>query len=240
MIEVKFKVKNLDDQISIIKDFLSDINDMSLLIADYFSIDIYQDGKSKNLDIERKVTSLYNTRKPEFEDKVQYFQKLWETKSKFINDELKMVFGKEFNFECDAYINLNPIWPRYLDTNSFDVHVDADDSFLLASATHEICHFIWFSVWKQNFPHCTREQYDYPHLEWLISEIVIDPIFKNSHLKELSTTPAYDYFYTDTIQGEIVVNIANRLYVESANISEFQHKIYDFFRNNDEWKKLIR
>ena len=229
MIEVKFKEKTLRDQIAIIKDFLSDINDMSIVIADYFGVDIYQDIQSKDSDIEEKVTRLYNERKPEFEKSINHFQQLWDSKSKFINRELTKVFGKEFTFECDAYINLNPVWPRYLDTHSFDVNIDADDNFLLASATHEICHFIWFSIWKENFPNCSRECYDYPHLEWLISEIVVEPIFKFSNLKELSITPAYDYFYTDSVNGETVVDIANRIYSESENISDFQYKIYDYF-----------
>ena len=64
--------------------------------------------------------------------------------------------------------------------------------------------------------------------------------FKFSNLKSLSATPAYDYFYTDTINGEVVVDVANRLYCESSSISDFQNRIYNYFKMSDEWEKLIK
>ena len=238
MINVKFEVITLEDQIQVIENFLSFKNQTSEFIAEFFDFDI---DCIKSNDIKTKLTELYNKRIEDLNRSCLKFQKVWNKKFEMINTELTRIFGKEFNFECTAYVNLNPVWPRYLSAKCFHVNLDSTEDYLLSSSTHEIIHFIWFEIWKESFPNIPKEEYDYPNLSWLISEIVIEPIFRFSKLKNLSNfNPAYDYFYTDKIGNKTIAEIANNIYKRSNDVRDFQQKIYDFFKDNAETKKLIK
>ena len=165
---------------------------------------------------------------------VQKFQEFWNKKQNFINKELFKIFGREFNFNCIAYVNLNPVWPRYLKEKAFDVNYNASKDFLLSSCVHEIIHFIWFDIWKGNFKNYKEDDFEYPNLVWLCSEIAVEPIFRFSKLIELSKdNPAYDYFYTEKIGLKSVAEIANEIYKSSKDINEFQSKLYTFLESID-------
>ena len=205
MINVKFEVINIQQQIQIIKSFLSSKDQTSEYIANFFKLDI---NNVSNQEIETKLTKIYDKRIKDLNETSLRFQKIWDKNLQNINNELIKIFGKEFNFECSAYVNLNPVWPRYLNEKCFDVNLDATDEYLLSASVHEIIHFIWFEIWKDNFTQINRKDYDYPNLSWLISEIAIEPIFRFSKLKDLSNAnPAYDYFYTDKINNKTIVDI---------------------------------
>ena len=155
MIKVNFKIKELDDQIEIIYSFLSCKNEMSYAVANYFDLNL--DGllelasEKKQKVVSNAVSSKYNENLETMQKAVQKFQEFWNKKQNFINKELFKIFGREFNFNCIAYVNLNPVWPRYLKEKAFDVNYNASKDFLLSSCVHEIIHFIWFDIWKGNF-----------------------------------------------------------------------------------------
>ena len=241
MIKVKFEVISLKDQVAVIQDFLSDKNNTSDFIADFFNLNINLSTTERNQQINDIITEIYTARLNDLKQSCVRFQNIWERNAVFINNELNNIFGKEFEFDCVAYVNLNPVWPRYLNEKCFDVNLDANDDYLLLTSAHEIIHFAWFEVWKDNFPQIERQDYDYPNLSWLISEIAIEPIFKFSNLKQLSSAkPAYDYFYTDKINNKTIAEIANEIFKNSKDINNFQHTIYSFFKNNKETNKLIK
>jgi len=234
MINVKFEVMNLKEQIEIIQEFLSLTNQTSQYISSFLGIN---DAK----EIESVVTELYNKRIKDLQTAKKHFQNIWNANCKKINDELMKIFQKEFNIDCIAYVNLNPVWPRYLEERAFDVNVDATDEYLLSSSCHEIVHFIWFEIWNETFPNIAKNEYDYPNLSWLISEIAIEPIFRFSKLKEFSkSNPAYDYFYTEKINNKTVSSIANEIYLKSQGIKDFQQNIYKYFKENKKTCILIK
>ena len=116
----------------------------------------------------------------------------------------------------------------------FDLHYECTEEYMLINTVHELVHFAWFEIWKENFPDHKPQEYDWPHLDWLISEIVIEPIFRFSNLKKITTlNPAYEYFYEEKIDGKTLADIANDFYQSSTNIHDFQIKIYDFFKGID-------
>ena len=60
-------------------------------------------------------------------------------------------------------------------------------------------HFIWFYIWQQHFTDNT-EEYENPHIKWILSEMVIDTIIKYTEIGNLYPEPykhhlAYEYFY---------------------------------------------
>ena len=238
MIKVNFKIKELDDQIEIIYSFLSCKNEMSYTVANYFDLNL--DGllelasEKKQKVVSNAVSSKYNENLETMQKAVKKFQEFWNKKQNFINKELFKIFGREFNFNCIAYVNLNPVWPRYLKEKAFDVNYNASKDFLLSSCEHEIIHFIWFDIWKENFKNYKEDDFEYPNLVWLCSEIAVEPIFRFSKLIELSKdNPAYDYFYAEKIGLKSVAEIANEIYKSSKDINEFQSKLYTFFESID-------
>lgn len=235
MINVKFEVISLEEQIHIIEDFLSAKNPTSQYVAETLGFDITL-AKAKRKKI---ITNLYHEKQVEMQSATARFQQAWDNTRDFINNEFVKIFSKEFSFDCVVRVNLNPTFPRFLQEKMFDLHYQCTDEYVLLNTVHEIVHFAWFEIWKENFPAHNPEEYDWPHLDWLISEIATEPIFRFSNLKNLSTlNPAYDYFYTEKIDGKTIADIANNLYQTSENINDFQIKMYNFFKKND-YEKLI-
>lgn len=234
MIELKFKVIDLNSQIEIIQDFLSLKDDTAKFIAESFELNFedlfYSDGKLNRELVKSCVVKRYEKRLKDLNLKCEEFKKIWNKQSKFVNNEIIQIFGKEFYFQCVAYINLNPVWPRFLETKEFHVFLDSKEDELITFSVHEILHFVWFEIWKENFPLISDSEYESPNLSWLISEIAIEPMFRFSNLKNLSKAkPAYDWFYFRKIGEKTIIEIANEIFENSKNINDFQENMFEFF-----------
>ena len=245
MIKVQFKVKSLIDQIDIVKSFLSCKNEMSYIVAKAFNLNLDAlfelDEETKIKVITNSVSAVYNKYLTIMQKKCDVFQNAWNKKQNYINKEIFKIFGREYNFECVAYINVNPIWPRYIEDTSFDVNFNAAQGYLIMSCVHEILHFVWFKVWRDNFKDFNLEEFEYPNIVWLCSEIAIEPLFRFSKLAIfVKANPAYDYFYTEKIKGKTIAEIANELYLDSENIKDFQQKLFKFFSKKCNNKNLIK
>ena len=226
MINVKFEVIDLESQIDILKDFCFRGGNTAEYVAKCLGLE----ASSITKNFEKKIEKMYTKNLGAMKKKCLVFQKAWDNKKDFINQELAKVFGQTFDFNCVARVNINPIFPRHLDTKTFDIHFECDANFMLLNAVHEITHFAWFEVLAENFPEIPATQYETPHTPWLVSEIAVEPIFRFSKLHTLSPKqPAYDYFYTNKIGEQTVAEIANLLFKKSKNIVDFQKNMLNFF-----------
>ena len=235
MINLNVKVKDLESQVEIIQSFLREKSLFAEKIANYFGIDeCFELGESeRNQLIKEKVTKLYALRLKDMEEKSKQLQRVWDDKSEFINNEFIKIFGREFDYDCTCYVNLNPVYPRYIDSKSFDVNVDATDDQFLSGSAHEIAHFAWFDVWKENFPNMKKRDRERPSIAWLISEIVVDPIFKFSGLKTLSKIkPIYSYFYEEKMNDRMLIDIVREMY-QKYDLGEFQRQMMQLFASMD-------
>lgn len=236
MIDLKFEVIDLESQIKTLKSFIDIGDDYAKFIAENLGLE----ASSITENFEEKIEKLYNKNLDSIQKRCIVFQKSWDNKKDFINQELAKVFGQTFDFNCVARVNINPIFPRFLDTKTFDIHFECDEDCMLLNATHEISHFAWFEIFAQNFPSVPFRHYHMPYTPWLISEIAVEPIFRFSALHTLSSKlPTYDYFYTEKIGGQTVAEIANNLYKESKNIKDFQQKMMNFF-SQEKTETLIK
>lgn len=226
MINVKFEVIDLESQIDILKDFcFRDGN-----TAEYVAKCLGLEASSITKNFEKKIEKMYTKNLGAMKKKCLVFQKAWDGKKDFINKEFTKVFGRTFDFDCLARVNLNPIMPRFLKEKILDINFECDEDFSVMTTCHEIAHFAWFEVLAENFPEIPATQYETPHTPWLISEIAVEPIFRFSKLHTLSPKqPAYDYFYTDKIGEQTVTEIANSLFKKSKNIVDFQKNMLNFF-----------
>ena len=97
----------------------------------------------------------------------------------------------------DASIGLMPVFPRNLDNNSFSISIGISEDTLIETCAHETLHFIWFQKWKELFPECSKEKFNFPYLPWQYSEMVVDPILNSDDIKRILPikASAYDSFY---------------------------------------------
>ena len=230
MITVKYVEKSLEDQIKSIKAFLVGPNDMANYLVDYFNLSNYFDKTEVERDalLKQKIGDLYHSNQDLLAEKVATCQKQWAKNEGYINTQFEKIFGEKFDFDCVAQVNFNPICPRFIESKQFDVNALDNDAGILETSLHEIIHFAWFNVWNQQFPNTTHAEMNAPSRDWLISEIVVDPIFKQSGLKPyLVREPAYDYLYQEKIGDKNLMEVVNNLYAQSGSIKDFQKRMCD-------------
>lgn len=170
---------------------------------------------------------------------IKTFQETWNA---LIADKLNTVYSFAFDNDCSnilndmsAYVGLNPICPRDLEHHCFDVYHYFETQYAMSVALHEITHFVWFYFWQKHFQDDMSE-YDFPNLKWLLSEIVVETIIRNSYIETLSPQPqyiAYSYFYDMTINGELIFDTMKQLYVNHKDIYDFMEQSYEWIKKNE-------
>lgn len=145
-------------------------------------------------------------------------------------DVFEIDLSNEFN-DLICQTSFNPINPRYLDHNKFEHFYLESEKGALGTALHEITHFIWFHVWQKNF-NDDAANYETPHLKWILSEMVVEPIMKKSGLSSLnpyygSKSCVYPYFYTMKTDGKPILEELFIL-LETNNITSFMEKAYAY------------
>lgn len=249
--QVNFKVKTLEDQINIITSFLETDADLEGVfgsgIAISFNIDL-NSLKGKSVDDRRKliaetITPIYNVKLNEMNKKVSEYQDYWNKNANFVAEQFQKIFKIGFSGirHFNAEINLNSVCPRYLNDDAFDVNFRKSPKEVFETCIHELIHFYWFQVWKEVFEDAKDETFETPHLEWLLSEIAVDPIIYFSEFRTIcDEKPAYHYFYTSKFMGENVIELFRKLY-RSNSLENFMEKGIKLLKENQaEAKTLIK
>ena len=105
----------------------------------------------------------------------------------------------------------------------------------MATALHEITHFVWFYAWQSYFKD-NDEEYNFPHLKWLLSELVVETIIRNSDIAKLTPPPeyiAYKYFYSMDIDGKPIFDTLREMYINRKSFPDFMETAYDWIRKNE-------
>lgn len=110
----------------------------------------------------------------------------------------------------------------------------------LGLSIHEIIHFVWFHVWN-NYFHDSYDEYELPHLKWILSEMVVEPIMRDERLRAINPYfdgggCVYPYFYTLKIENRPILDILYEMY-QSMSMVEFMKKSYELCL---EYEALIR
>ncbi|MFQ6704385.1 MAG: hypothetical protein ACLRFP_04880 [Alphaproteobacteria bacterium] len=195
-----------------------------------------QDERFKYL--RRELLKIRNDKQADIEKSIQMFQDAWEPVAKNLND----AYSSAFDMDCSGILNdmvglvgLNPICPRDLSDNSFSVYYYFDPNYAVAVALHEITHFVWFNAWQKHF-HDDEEEYNFPHLKWLLSELVVETIIRNSEIAKLISPPqyiAYDYFYRMDIDGKPIFDTLHDMHTNRKSFTDFMETAYDWIRKNE-------
>ena len=170
---------------------------------------------------------------PHINEKIIKYNEIWKLYKSQIVDALEEAF--EINLDnvfnnMVVYISFNPISPRYLDNDSFDVFFLNSERGALGISLHEIIHFVWFYIWNNHF-NDNYEEYETPNLKWILSEMVVDSIMRDDRLKSINPYfndggCVYSYFYTLKIDDEPILDILYDMY-KKMPITDFMEKSYE-------------
>ncbi|MBO7244328.1 MAG: hypothetical protein J6V53_03490 [Alphaproteobacteria bacterium] len=187
-----------------------------------------------------QLMKIYSEEKKTFKQQQKIYIKQWTQYREMLTD----IFSEIFHIDCKNRFNeiqvdlsLNPICPRYIDEKRFSVFYKYGPKQFLNLAIHEIIHFIWFDVWQKHFKD-NKQEYEQPHLKWLLSEMVIDTLIKYTKLntlyaKEDIDKPAYAYFYDIHIQGKPILEKLKEIYQTTSSIQNFMEKAYLYLQENE-------
>ena len=188
--------------------------------------------------LRRELLKIRNDNQTDIEKSIHMFENAWEPIATKLND----AYSSAFDMNCSDILNdmvglvgLNPICPRDLSDNSFSVYYRFAPEYSVSVALHEITHFVWFYIWQQHF-HDDDEEYNFPHIKWLLSELVVETIIRNSDIRELTTPPqyiAYKYFYSMDIDGKPIFDTLGHMYKNRKSIQEFMESTYDWICKNE-------
>lgn len=179
-------------------------------------------------------SAFYEKNKSILEEKLLKYNSYWQKYQSQITMALQEVFSVDlsgvFN-DLVCYTSFSPICPRYLDRNSFDNFYLESEKGALGTALHEIIHFIWFYVWHQNFGDAYSE-YETPHLKWILSEMVVEPIMRDDRLGGINPYYAdkscvYSYFYTMKIDGKDILDTLYEM-LKSMPMRDFMESSYKY------------
>ena len=201
---------------------------------------LYPSWHKRKEYLRKELSKIYDDEQKTFHSQLKVYLHQWETNKKALTE----IFSNIFNIDCSclfnqmtAQISLNPICPRYLNTQTFSVFYKFGPKQFLNMVIHEVTHFIWFYVWQQSF-YDDKAEYDQPHLKWLLSEMVIDTLIKNTKLSTLYAQedldkPAYEYFYNIKIQNTALLDALKKIYLNSPNIQIFMKQAYQYLQINE-------
>lgn len=181
---------------------------------------------------------IYRENGPVFGQKREAYQRHWDASRAVVEDAFSEVFAVDlqgsFN-DMTGFISLNPVCPRYLETNAFDMFYLNSERGAMGLALHEMTHFIWFKLWNRLF-HDDPAEYETPHLKWVLSEIVVDAVLKEPRLCALNPYRdecVYEYFYRCEIEGRPLLAVMAELFRARTSIEEFMRESWAFVQRHE-------
>ena len=150
--------------------------------------------------IGRMLEQVYHENEAIIAQKISLYQEHWRQNKSQIEEALSDIFEMDCrtafrNIICD--VSINPISPRFLKEQRFQVFFFNSEKGALGMSLHEIIHFVWFAKWNQVFGDSYNE-YERPTLKWILSEMVVETLMKDPRLSSLNPYfPGciYSYFF---------------------------------------------
>ncbi len=141
-----------------------------------------------------------------------------------------------------ALVSINPICPRFLEDWSFLFSYQETAKEGLEIIMHESCHFLYFNKWKEAFPKSNPKTFEYPHLEWHLSEILAPVILGDSRIQKLlcKRPDFYKEHKRLKIDGTPVPERFKKLYGQHLkNQSSFSNFLKDAYREVKKIEKKL-
>lgn len=127
-----------------------------------------------------------------------------------------------------AMISINPISPRFLDDWSFSLFYHyKKTSHAMEVIMHESCHFLYFEKFKTIYPNISSEKFEYPYIEWHLSEIIAPIILNDNRIQSLLRQKAF--FYEEH----------QKLKIENKSVPEYFFDLYENSKKEQEDFKVF-
>ena len=190
--------------------------------GDLNEMDKTKSFEEKIIDI---VTKRYNLEYDNIEKTVNRYNKLWAPYNDKYFTMLSEYLGVEWpndKLTIEAEVGIIPVYPRFLDTFSFQLDIGIKDENLVRICAHETLHFLWFEKWKQMYLDTEIKGDEVPYLVWKYSEMVTDPILNNEPFKSVFNFKevGYDSFYEIFDGDELVMDKLRKIYSEDIPVEE--------------------
>ena len=165
------------------------------------------------------------------------FQKQWD----IINDKLMLALQevtetpwKNKHKKFIARVSVNPVCPRYLNENTFDIYFGLPNQLMKAIVIHELSHFIFFEKWKEVFPNTNEEEFESPHILWILSEIVPYAVLSDERIQKVfrHEPVVYDVLKTFKIKGKPLLETLKQIYECRRNFKDFIRKAWSYIQEN--------
>lgn len=159
--------------------------------------------------------------------------------------QIEEALSEAFNLDASSIFNnltanitLNPISPRFLKEQSFDVFYMNSEKGALGLSLHEVIHYFWFYVWNHHFDD-SYDEYETPSLKWILSEMVVETIMSDERLSSLNPYfpkenggCIYPYFQNMIVNGSPILDTIDDLY-HTYNITDFMEEAYAYCLNHE-------
>lgn len=137
-----------------------------------------------------------------------------------------------------AFISLNPICPRSIKDWTFTLYFNFKMGHAMEVIMHEITHFLYFKKWEELYPKMHKKKFDYPYIEWHLSEIMAPIILNDKRIQKLLKRKAgfYEEHSGLKIKNKNVPKFFSELYQksrkENKNFDEFIKSAYKEIKIN--------
>lgn len=206
-------------------------------------------GYAKQLDfaerkkyIETTLKTVYEEQQDTINQKIADYSKHWEKHKEQITDVLSEAFKIDCNplFEkMTCRISMNPVSPRFLEEESFEVFYLNSERGALGVSIHEIIHIVWFYVWNRLFED-SYDEYERPGLKWILSEMVVESIMRDERLSSINPYfprehggCIYPYFFDMKVDNRLVLDTIDEMY-RNMGIEDFMKSSYEFCKKHEQ------
>ena len=240
--KVKFKIEKLEEYLPILKEFILGLDSWRDKIFSIYPSLKKRLENSKNP--EKEIESFFMKQEKKFDlvfEKVKKdFQSSWNKNNNELMDALAQIneiSWPEKMQEFKARITLNPICPRYLDSNTFDLYFGLADRTMKTIVLHELSHFIFFEKIKEIYPDINEKEFEAPNLIWKLSEIIPWVVLNDERIRKILDLQDSAIVYEDIqkleINGKRILKIFEEFYDSKKDFSDFLVKSLDFVKEHE-------
>jgi len=240
--KVNIIIGELSDYIDILESFLLHDNMFrKRALSEYPKLkDILKNSNNKQKDLKIFFNQFEKENKDKLIKRAEKIKKLWFP----LNDKIMRSFEEINEIKWTkkhegfiARITLNPVCPRYLENNTFDVFYKSNDTEILDTFLHEISHFIFFEKIKEVYPKIDPKEFEFPHLVWKMSEMIPGIILQDKKIQNIfenKKLSVYDNIKKIKIEDKFILDILQNFYENRINFEDFIKKSYTFIKENKE------
>lgn len=183
--------------------------------------------------LEQTLRTIYVELEDTINEKTDLYSRHWAN----CKTQITAALSDAFSVNCSDLFNdlrcnvsMNPIEPRFLKEQCFDVFYLNSERGAIGESIHEIVHFVWFYVWNRLFGD-SYDEYERPSLKWVLSEMIVESVMKDERLSSINPYfprehggCIYPYFFDMEVEGKLILDTLDVMYKNQC--------IDDFMRNS--------